>query len=191
MARTRVFGAVALVAILGVGCGSSGDDEPSTDPTSGGDTSAEAWADGVCSAVTTWQGVVMEAGSTLGEPRDLSVNAVKDAVESTVDATETLVTDVGELGPPDTEAGEEAQQQLKALSDGLQSEADVLRTAIDADATTAEELSTNVSAISGALSNMRADVETALNGIQTLDGAGELKEAFTSAESCQEVGSAG
>ena len=178
MARTTVSVAVAVMAILAVGCGSSGDDEPSADPTSGDDASAEAWADDVCSSVSTWEGAVMEAGSTLGEPRDLSVNAFKEAVGSALDATGTLVTDVAELGPPDTEAGEEAQQQLETLSEGLESEADVLSTAVDADAATIEELSANVSTISGALSNMRGDVETAFNGIKTLEGAEELKEAY-------------
>ena len=191
MTRAGLFVAVSVMAILAAGCDDSGGDEPSAGPTSGGDTSAEAWADDVCSSVSSWEEVVTKAGTTLGDPQDLSVNAFKDAVGSVVDATQTLVTDVAELGPPDTEAGEDAQQQLKTLADGLATEADVLRTAVDSDATTIEELSANVSTISGALSNMRADVETAFDGIKTLDGAEELKDAFTSAETCQQVSSAG
>ena len=190
MARMGVFAAVAVVAVVALGCGGS-DDEPSADTSSSSGTSAAAWADDVCSSLVTWQNVVTEAGSTLNDPKDLSVNALKDVVEGVVDATATLVTDVADLGPPDTDAGDAAQTQLKSLSDDLESQADVMSKAIATDSDTVTELLANLSTFTGALSSMKADVETTLKSIDGLDGGAELKDAFADAENCQQLESAG
>ena len=184
-----MFAVVAVVALSAVGCGSGDDD--SGDTGSGDETSAEAWADDVCSSVSTWEDVVTEAGSTLGNPKDLSVNGFKDAVGSVVDATSALVTEVSDLGPPDTEAGEDAQALLETLADSLEAEAEVLSNAIDTDADTITELLASTSTITGSLSTMTADVETALNDLSALDGGAELQDAFAGTESCQQVSSVG
>ncbi|MDF2968554.1 MAG: hypothetical protein K0Q93_2332 [Nocardioidaceae bacterium] len=172
---------VAAVAVSAAACGSS-DDE------GGEETSAEAWADDVCSSVSSWDSAVTQAGSTLRDPRDLSVNEARDAVGDVVDATSTLVTEVSDLGPPDTEAGEDAQALLETLADDLEAEADVLSDAMDTDADTASELLADTSTITGALSTMSADIRTTLEGIEGLDGAAELQDALAGSESCQQVG---
>ena len=178
-----VVAAVAAVAVSAVGCG-SGDDE------SGDPTSTEAWAGDVCSSVSTWEDVVTQAGSTLRDRKNLSVNGFEDAVGSVVDATSALVTEVSALGPPDTDAGDDAQAVLETLAGSLEAEAAVLSDALDANADTIAELLTSASTVTGSLSTMVADVETALNDLDTLGGAAELKDAFASVESCQQVSSA-
>ena len=189
--RIAVFAAVAALTVFAAACGSS-DDEPSDAETSetSAETSAEAWADDICTSVSTWNDTLTSAGSTLGDPKDLSVNEFKDTVAGVVDATETLAGDLGDLGAPDTEAGAQAQEQLTTLSDNLESEAEELNAAT-ADADTIEELLTNVSTITGSLSAMSADVKTTLDSIAALDGAAELEDAFASAESCAGVNAAG
>ena len=56
---------------------------------------------------------------------------------------------------------------------------------------TITELLASSSTITGALSTMTADVKTTVNGIDALDGAADLNDAFASAENCQQVGSTG
>jgi hypothetical protein len=177
---------VAAVAVSAAACGSS--DDEGGDQSSGEETSAEAWADDVCSSASSWENAVTEAGSTLGDPKDLSVNDAKDAVSDVVAATSTFVTEVSDLGPPDTEAGEDAQALLETLADNLEAEADVLNSAIDEDANTATELLASTSTVTGALSTMSADIQTTLQGIDALDGGAELQDAFAASESCQQVG---
>jgi len=179
---------ITVVVASAMGCG-SGDE--SGDSSGGDETSAEAWADDVCSSVSTWDDVVTEAASTLSDPKDVSVNGFKDALGSVVDATSALVTEVSGLGPPDTEAGDEAAALLTTLSEDLEAEADVLSEAMDADPDSVSELLASSSIITEALAAMRSDVEAAVNEIDELDGGAELEDAFATAESCQQVSSAG
>lgn len=172
-----VFSALAAIALPTTGCSGSGDSQ----------TNPEDWANDVCASISTWDDAIAEATTTLGDPGNLSVNDFKSALTSVVDATEAFVADVGELGPPDTEAGEEAEEQLQALSDDLRSESDVLTGAIDADADTITELLANLSTITGALSTMTATTATTLDSIGNLDGAAELERAFESAQDCQQL----
>ena len=73
-----------------------------------GKTETEKWADDVCSSISTWRDTVSQAKSTLRHPADLTVSTFEDTVRGVVDATRTLVTEMGHLGPPDTTAGNQA-----------------------------------------------------------------------------------
>jgi ABC-type transporter Mla subunit MlaD len=73
----------------------------------------------------------------------------------------------------------------------LETEAAALSDALDANADTIAELLASASTVTGSLSTMGTDVETALNDLNALGGEAEIKDAFASAESCQQVDSVG
>jgi hypothetical protein len=158
----------------------------------GGDeeeTSAEAWADDVCSAMSTWAEEVDQSAATLADPASLSINRVRDEVDSIVTATEALVDDIGDLGIPETEAGAEAQQQLAQLSNVLQAQGQILSDAISGDADSLDQLLGRASEITAALSTIGTSAQTTFEEISELDGAAELQSAFEDSDTCDEAGS--
>ncbi len=179
MSDRRVFlalcsGLTALALAVG-GCG--GDDE---------ETSAEAWADDVCSATSTWAEEVDQAAATLADPASLSVNGFKAEVDRIVTATEALVDDLGDLGAPETEAGAEAEQQIAQLSDELQAQGQILSEAISGDADSLDQLLASASEITAALSTIGTSAQTTFEEISQLDGAAELESAFES-DNCDQA----
>ena len=172
--------AATAVVSCAAGCGGTS--------TSGQDkTEAEKWADGVCSSISTWRDTVSQARSTLRHPAGLSVDRFQDTLRDVVDATRTLVSEVGDLGPPDTTAGDQAANQLSNLSEELDREMAVLKKTIRSDATSLSEMLANLSTITGALSTMSADTRRTVDELSSLDGAGELRDAFESSASCRHL----
>ena len=96
----------AMLAILAAGCG--------------GETSAEEeWAGDMCTAVGGWQDQVEQSADDVTEqlqsPGAGTLAAIDAEIQEAIDATEKLGDDLNELEPPDSEAGDEAQQDLDAL----------------------------------------------------------------------------
>ena len=96
----------ALAAVLlAAGCG-GGDDE----------SSADAWANDVCTSVTTWTDQLVTSVESLGGG-NLSRDAVSAAVDDVSEATDTLESDLSDLGAPDTECGADAEEAVSTLVD--------------------------------------------------------------------------
>jgi ABC-type transporter Mla subunit MlaD len=150
-------------------------------------TEAEKWADDVCSSISTWRDTASQARSTLRHPADLTVRAFQDTVRGVVDATRTLVTEMGNLGPPDTTAGKQAADQLSTLSKELEQETAVVKKTIQSHAGSPSEMLANLSTITGALATMGTDISKTVDDLGSLDGAAELREAFDSSASCQKL----
>ena len=171
--------ALAAVLVVATGCaGSGGADQQSA---------AEAWADDVCASVSDWTGAVRDAQATLGDPANLSVNDVTDAVEGVSAATSAFVSDLQGFGAPDTDAGQAAQAQLSTLSVQLQEQADIVTRTLDQSSASLQELLTQVSTVSGALSSMVSDSVATVENIRQLDGADELERAVQDSAACQEL----
>jgi methyl-accepting chemotaxis protein len=170
--------AATTVVSCAAGCGGTSTQDKSE---------AEKWADGVCSSISTWRDTVSQARSTLRHPADLSVGTFEDTLRDVVDATRRLVTEVGNLGPPDTTAGDQAANQLSNLSEDLDKEMAVLKKTIRSDATSLSQMLANLSTITGALSTMSADTRKTVHELSSLDGATELRDAFDSSASCQHL----
>jgi hypothetical protein len=172
------------VASCTAGCGGSN--------TAGqGKTDAEKWADDVCSSISTWHETVSRAKSTLRHPADLTVSTFEDTVRDVVDATGRLVTEVSDLGPPDTSAGDQAAEQLSKLSDQLDQEKAALKKATAGDASSPSEMLANLSTITGSLAAMSTDITKTLDSLRSLDGAAELRDAFKSSETCRQLRASG
>jgi hypothetical protein len=174
-----ICAAIAVVSCAAA-CGGSS-------TTSQGKTEAEKWADGVCSSISTWRDTVSQARSTLRHPADLSVSTFEDTVRGVVDATRRLVTEMGNLGPPNTTAGNQAADQISKLSAQLDKEMAVLKKTIQSDAASPSEVLANLSTITGALATMSSDISKTVDGLKSLDGAAELRDAFDSSANCQKL----
>ena len=168
---------VTGLALVASGCGES-DDEP---------TAAESWASDVCTTVGAWTSTIADARTTLSTPRDLSANEIEATFRDVGTATSTLVTELGDLGAPDTEAGDEAQDRISSLSEQLQTQADVVEDATSDQPQGMGELLASVSTVSGAVAQMISDAQAAVADLRVLDGAQELEDAFASAASCEDL----
>jgi len=175
VARLAICTGVTTLALVAGGCG--GSDQ----------TNTEKWADDVCSSINTWADTLKDARTSLGDTSNLSVSAVQDQISNVQDATKTLTSDLRDLGPPDTEAGNEAEQQINNFTDTLDQQNQVVSDAIGSGINSIPELLTKVSTITGALSAVGTAAQTAYDNIRQLNGAAELQDAFKSQKSCDQT----
>jgi hypothetical protein len=175
--RLAIGTIVVALALVAAGCGS--------DSSSGADATEE-WAGGLCSALSTWSDSVQAVGTTLQDTSSLSVDAVRGAIQDVIDATATLASDVEELGSPDTDAGQEAEQTISGLADTLQQDAATLEQALEG-SSGATGLLENISTITTTLASMGNAVGQAFTELEGLEAADELRSAFENAESCSDI----
>ena len=169
--------AVCAAAIaLTTGCGGGdGDDASATDE----------WASSVCTAVDSWRTSVDAAADAI--QADPTREGIQEAADDLTTATEKLVDDLNGLGRPETEAGQEAQESVDALTNELEQSVTTMENAVD-DASGASGILNAVSVISGNLVTMGQSVTSTLTSIQELEGADELRQAFEQADSCANLG---
>ena len=80
---------------------------------------------------------------------------------------------------PGASAGAQAADQISTLSKELEQEMAVVKKAIGSGAASPSEILADLSTITGALASMSADIKKTVEGLGSLDGAAELKDAFT------------
>jgi uncharacterized protein YoxC len=172
----------ATLAVAAAGCG--GGDESAT-------STAAEWADGFCSAVTTWTDDLQRIRDERGDPSSISLDSLRTAVDEVDTATEGFVEDVRGLGAPETESGQEVEDSLQTLADTVESEKADVQTAVE-DASGITGIAEAVTAIGTSLSAMGTAFQEALTTIQNADVGGELETAFEQTDSCNELtGSSG
>ena len=113
MRSTLAALSIGFVLALAAGCG-------------GDDAGAEAWAGDVCSSVQEWRenltSLVVDA-----QVEGLSAESVRTAIDGGVEATQRLRDQLEDLGPPDTEAGDEIEQELDELADEVVEQVEAAR----------------------------------------------------------------
>jgi methyl-accepting chemotaxis protein len=173
--RRLVVSSLLAVSLL-AGCG--GDDE-------GGGEATTDWANGVCEAVATWGDSVRSTGESL---RSGATNAddLREAVDEFEQATRTFVDDLRNLGTPDTDAGEQAQEELEELADDVDENVSKMKDAAD-EASGASGVLEAATTISGTLSTMGQQLTSTFAELQQLDAEGELDQAFRDADACDEL----
>jgi methyl-accepting chemotaxis protein len=167
-----------LAAMLAAGCG--GDD--------GGDggSSATDWANDLCSTITEWTESV-EATSNSLRGGNLSEESLRDAADEFRSATQQFVDDVRGLGAPDTEAGEEAKEEIDQLADAIDEDVAEIEEAVEG----GEGLAATVSAVTTALAGMGEELASTFTALEQLDAGSELEEAFRDADACDELSNQG
>jgi methyl-accepting chemotaxis protein len=167
-----------LAAMLAAGCG--GDD--------GGDggSSATDWANDLCSTITEWTESV-EATSNSLRGGNLSEESLRDAADEFRSATQQFVDDVRGLGAPDTDAGEEAKEEIDQLADAIDEDVAEIEEAVEG----GEGLAATVSAVTTALAGMGEELASTFTALEQLDAGSELEEAFRDADACDELSNQG
>src|SRR3990170_8455935 len=114
MTKTFLATAVAALALVAAGCG-GGDESSSASPT-------DEWADGFCTAITSWTDSIQSVTEQFTDLSSLSRDGLEIAAGDARTATEDLVDDLQGLGAPDTESGQAVKDSIDELSSMLESE---------------------------------------------------------------------
>ena len=175
--RTRAAAAllVALAALAAAGCGGS---SSSTTPT-------DTWASGVCTAISTWKTSLTSIESTV-KSGGVSKDSLNAGVTQATDATKTLADSLKKLGKPNTQAGQQAKDDVDQLSSELTKNAQTIQDAIS-NASGAAGVLTAISTASSTLVTMGNEVSTTIGDLQKLDPKGEIQQAFKQSSSCKSL----
>jgi len=175
--------AVASIALAAVIMRLTADD--------GGNPSAAAWADVVCSDFATWKtSITSLADVGSGE---LTAEVLQGKIDDAEGATSTLVSSLKELRPPDLESGDALQQELSSSADEIHSGIDALKEgaqqASEADSPAAflQELAKLGPQFQALLDSISATIDGLQNADVASDAKAELQQAFADAESCQQL----
>jgi len=185
LARTAgaLLAACLAVGVL-AGCGSSGSKESGFTTTT--TASPAAFADGLCSAVATYEAAVKKAAEPL-----TSGNVTKDSLTSAVDnvkeATSTFVADLKDLDAPDTAAGTQAKQAITSLSKALEEDLAAVEKALGT-VSGVKDLPRAVTSIGTVAATAKIQVTSTVSDLQSLP-KGELQHAFENSNSCQSASS--
>ena len=171
---------LALVALglssllVAAGCGGSSSKE----------SSAEEWAGGLCSALTTWTSSVKSSANSLkGNP---SEDGLKSATGDIKSASDTLVSDLKDLGKPDTKAGQDAKDAVDQLSSEVEDDVQEMQSAVD-NVSGVQGVLTASSSVSATLYKMGNQINSAASKLESADPGGELKQAFQNAPACKDL----
>jgi uncharacterized phage infection (PIP) family protein YhgE len=159
------------IAVVAAGCG--GKSKPPT-PTD--------WANGVCSALTTWKTSLTSAVDSV-KGGNVTKDSVKSAADDAKDATNKLTDDLKKLGKPNTTAGAQAQQTVDQLSTQVSDGVDTIQTTVKNISSVSSALAA-VTSVNSTLKTLQSDITTAYKTLSNIDPGGELQQAFRSAPDC-------
>jgi hypothetical protein len=168
--KRRASAALIVAFLVLARCG--GDDDESA---------SESYANSVCMELSEWVTSIDDAITSLrqaglsADPEDLEA-AVAEATE----ATDELRDDLAELGPPETEGGEGAKEELDRLVTVLRKQVSTVETAVES-SNGAGAVATNVTS---AVSTATATASSTVEDLEGLDQDGELADAFRNSGDC-------
>lgn len=172
--------AALALAVAVAGCGGSDESSSTTEA-----TPASEWADGFCTAVTTWTDDLTSVKNDFGVD-DLSQDGLQAAADDVTASTQTLVDDLQGLGAPDTESGEEVKSSIDELASTLETESDAIQTTID-ETSGITELPGAAQDVLSSLEAMASAFQSTLTTIGDADVQGELESALESSPACDDL----
>src|SRR3954468_1374756 len=164
------FALGAVLVLASSACGGSDETASSASPT-------VTWADGVCSALSTYKTTLKEAGSTL-KSGAVSTQGFETMGQSGKGASTTFQDDLQQLDKPQTQAAQTVSQTLTDLSSALSKDAEAIRAA------GADGLLEHMSVVSTTLLAAQDHVKAAVDQLEAADAKGELSDAFSQAPAC-------
>jgi hypothetical protein len=100
-------------------------------------------------------------------------------------ASNTLVTDLKDLGKPDTKAGQKAKAAVDQLTGEIDQDVKNMQNAVDKISATG--VVPAASSVASTLTTMGSQIGSAASKIGNADPGGELKKAFQSSSACQKL----
>jgi hypothetical protein len=177
--RTAVALALIVVSLGLVAAGCGGDDEPQA-------TATEEWAEGFCTAVTTWTSEIERIADELADLSSFSSEALEDAAQEADDATNTFVDDVQDLDEPGTESSQEVEDSIDALADTVEAERAEIEGAAD-DITGIGDIASSGAEIASSVAAMLTALQETLQAIENAEVGSEIETAFEQAPACDDV----
>jgi hypothetical protein len=170
-----------VVSFAAAGCGGGDDDDEAAS------TPTAAWADGFCTAITTWTTQLTNAVKPLRDLSKLSREKIEQAGSKIRTSSDAFASDLQALGRPETEAGDEAKDAVDGFVDTLNGELDEIDEAVEgvSGGTSIEDA---ITAVTASLTEVQKSFMSMLNTIRTGDASTELEAAFEDAESCAAIG---
>ena len=166
---------------------------------SGETVPASEWAQSVCGAVGVWRGEIKAAvadvrlaraiGGTTEEPQSQTKQAgnsrVRQGLESSVQATKTMVIGIDDAGTPDAPGGDQAAEEVSDWADESVSNLEDAQDALEDEPDTLDQAVEQLGVATKALG------ATLTSGIETIVGAAQVDPALTAAfkdsSTCQEL----
>jgi len=161
---------------------------------------AGEWADTVCGAVAVWRGQIEsivdgirdpDASGSLGveEPQSETPQGrttfIRDGLEQTVEATETMITGIGNAGVPDTAQGAQSANAISGWADATLDDLEDAQDSLDNEADTLEE------AIGQLTDAARAITGAVTSGVKAVADVGrtdpELAAALRDSSTCRQL----
>lgn len=173
---------VALLAIAAAGCG-GGDDAAETTTEA---TPASEWADGFCTAVSTWQSSLEDISGRFTSLSSLSSENLQAAADDAKTATDELIEDIRALGTPDTQSGEEIEASIDDLGSTLETELDSIQATLD-ETSGITELPGALKDVSSSIAAMTTAFSDTYSTIRDAGAEDELRDALESSSACDDV----
>lgn len=173
---------VTCTAALAAGCGGGGSNDAGT--TTNGEEPVVEWANGFCTAVTSWKDQLTKIGQdVVSSP---SRDGLEHAVDGVKDANKKLSDDLSDLGRPDTPSGQKVQDSVHALSSTIDTQGQKIDDAVSSASGVSGLLSAGAT-VSSSLSAMYAALSSTFQALDNADVKGEMKTAFDQANSCSSL----
>jgi hypothetical protein len=170
---------VISLALMAAGCG-GGDDESSATP-------VDDWAEGFCTAITTWTGQLEQAVKPLRNLSSVSRDKVEQAGAEIRTATDQFTDDLQGLGTPETDAGDEARQAVDDFKTTIDDDLDDIEQAVEG-TSGVTGIKDAVTAITSSLTSMQQAFNKMVKSIRTTDSERKLRTAFEEADACGTIG---
>jgi hypothetical protein len=172
---------VLTAAVAAAGCGGGKSSSSSSDT-----SSADDWANGLCSALVTWTNSVKSATGSL--KAGVSKESLESATGDIENASNTLVTDLKDLGKPDTKAGQDAKDAVDQVSGQIEQDVKNMQNAVDKASATG--VAAAASSVAATLTTMASQIGSAAAKIGDADSGGELNKAFQNSSACKKLAGA-
>jgi hypothetical protein len=145
----------------------------------------------VCTELATWRSSITSLADVGGGT--LTPEALGDKLDEAETATQALVTELKDIGPPDLNGGDELKQNLNAVADGLKGNFDALKVQAEA-ALEADSPAEFIQALALVapdyellLSQIEVNIARLVGSDVPEDAEAELEAAFVGAASCQQL----
>jgi len=165
---------VALLSVVAAGCG--GDDQ----------SSAEQWADSVCTDLNTWaDSITTTITGVMSQGLGVTGSDLRAAANQAQSATSRLVDDLRGIGPPDTESGQQAQQDVQQLGDTLEQHANKARDLVESGSTSGAGLVATARSVLVEIGAAADQVKSALTSLQ--QAGQDIRDGIESSDACQKL----
>ena len=153
--------------------------------------SASEWAASVCTDLATWRSSI----TSLADVGDgtLTPESLGDKLDDASSATQTLVSELNDLGAPDLESGDQLKEEIDSAANELESSFDTLKQGAEdaADASSPADFLQALAALAPQFQALLDTISTTVDDLQNAnvaeDAKAELEQAFADASSCQQL----